>query len=96
MPVYQLATTATAQHQKLTPIFSFDHANDYVYDVQWSTKHPTVFASVDGVGQLDFWNIAENMEVNTKSRTSPMTCSHILSTARPHPNPFKSPQMAVP
>ncbi|EDQ91402.1 uncharacterized protein MONBRDRAFT_15003, partial [Monosiga brevicollis MX1] len=41
----------------------FDYFDDYVYDVKWSPVHPALFASVDGTGQLDFWNLNGDMEV---------------------------------
>eukprot|EP00730_Choanoeca_flexa_P013232 TRINITY_DN50_c0_g1_i1.p1 TRINITY_DN50_c0_g1~~TRINITY_DN50_c0_g1_i1.p1 ORF type:complete len:613 (+),score=132.95 TRINITY_DN50_c0_g1_i1:38-1840(+) len=41
----------------------FDYFDDYVYDVQWSPVHPALFASVDGTGQLDFWNLNGDIEV---------------------------------
>eukprot|EP00124_Ichthyophonus_hoferi_P000354 Ihof_evm21s12 gene=Ihof_evmTU21s12 len=44
-------------------IHSFDEASDYVYCVQWSPVHPSVFASVDGTSRLCIWNINENTEV---------------------------------
>ena len=46
-----------------TPLCSFENNSDYVYDVQWSPTHPAVFASVDGEGRLDFWNINTDIEV---------------------------------
>ena len=36
-----------------------------MYDVQWSPTHPAVFASVDGDGRLDFWNINSDTEVGS-------------------------------
>jgi len=34
-----------------------------VYDVQWSPVHPAIFASADGAGKLDFWDINFDTEV---------------------------------
>ena len=31
---------------------------------QWSTTHPAVFASVDGIGRVDLWNINAGTEVS--------------------------------
>lgn len=31
--------------------------------LQWSPVHPALFASVDGTGQLDFWNLNGDIEV---------------------------------
>mmetsp|Transcript_2586 Transcript_2586/g.4337 ORF Transcript_2586/g.4337 Transcript_2586/m.4337 type:complete len:224 (+) Transcript_2586:1293-1964(+) len=44
------------------PIATFEHSQEYVYDVQWSPVHPTVFAQVDGDGFLDIWNINIDMD----------------------------------
>jgi len=35
-----------------------------VYDVAWSPIHPAVFATVDGMGRLDVWNLNQDTEVN--------------------------------
>jgi len=45
-----------------TPLFSFESSHDWIYDVQWSPKHPSVFASVGNSGQVDIWNINQNKE----------------------------------
>lgn len=47
------------------PLYSFEHTGDYVYDVAWSPTHPSVFASVDGTGKLDLWNLNQDTEVPT-------------------------------
>lgn len=38
-------------------LYTFESARDYVFDVQWSTVHPAVFASGDGSGKLDIWHL---------------------------------------
>ncbi|CAG5134285.1 unnamed protein product, partial [Candidula unifasciata] len=48
-------------------IHSFEDNNDYVYDVRWSPIHPALFASVDGEGRLDLWNLNNETEVPTAS-----------------------------
>jgi len=42
---------------KSEPLLTMEAAQEYVYDVQWSPKHPAVFASCDGDGGLDLWNL---------------------------------------
>ena len=37
---------------------TFDYAEDYIYDVQWNPIHPTLFASGDGEGTIDFWDLS--------------------------------------
>ena len=49
------------QDQKF--LHSFEDNSDYVYDVQWSPIHPALFASVDGMGRLDLWNLNQDTEV---------------------------------
>ncbi|XP_022327587.2 cytoplasmic dynein 1 intermediate chain 1-like isoform X27 [Crassostrea virginica] len=48
-------------------LHSFEDNSDYVYDVQWSPIHPALFASVDGDGRLDLWNLNNETEVPTAS-----------------------------
>jgi len=57
------------------PLYSFENANDYVFDVKWSPIHPAVFASVDAMGKVDIWNINTDTEVpvvslQTNTRTA--------------------------
>ncbi|RIA97919.1 WD40-repeat-containing domain protein [Glomus cerebriforme] len=49
--------------QTITPLYSFESADDYVYDVKWSPKHPAMFASVDGTGKFSLWNLNVDTEV---------------------------------
>jgi len=49
------------------PLYSFESNDDYVYDVAWSPTHPSVFATVDGTGRLDIWNLNNDTEVSTAS-----------------------------
>ena len=44
------------------PIFTFESSQEYVYDVQWSPVHPSVWASVDGDGFVDIWDINRDTE----------------------------------
>jgi len=48
------------QHQ--FPVLSLDNFEDYVYDVKWHPNHPATFASVDGEGHVDLWNLNQNVE----------------------------------
>ncbi|BGP17583.1 hypothetical protein JCM10213v2_005616 [Rhodosporidiobolus nylandii] len=45
------------------PLFSFEEADDYVYDVRWHPHHPALFGSVDGAGKFDVWNLNVDTEV---------------------------------
>ncbi|XP_058474818.1 cytoplasmic dynein 1 intermediate chain 1 isoform X5 [Solea solea] len=55
----------STKHNK--PLYSFEDNADYVYDVMWSPVHPALFASVDGMGRLDLWNLNNDTEVPTAS-----------------------------
>ena len=47
---------------KSDPIMTFESSQEYVYDVQWSPIHPTVFATIDGDGYVDIWDIGKDTE----------------------------------
>lgn len=49
------------------PLYSFEDNGDYVYDVAWSPVHPALFATVDGTGRLDLWDLNQDTEVPTAS-----------------------------
>ncbi|KLO17967.1 WD40 repeat-like protein [Schizopora paradoxa] len=57
-----IAKPSTAANT-LTPIYSFDEADDYVYDVRWHPTQPALFGSVDGSGKFDLWNLNVDTEV---------------------------------
>jgi dynein intermediate chain len=57
-----LAKPSTTQHA-VVPIYSFDEADDYVYDVKWHPAHPATFGTVDGSGKFDLWNLNADTEV---------------------------------
>jgi WD40 repeat protein len=44
------------------PLLTFESSSDYVYDVRWSPTNPALFASVDGTGCLDVWNLCKDVE----------------------------------
>lgn len=44
------------------PLLTFESASDYVYDVRWSPTNPGLFATVDGTGCLDVWNLCKDVE----------------------------------
>eukprot|EP00055_Hartaetosiga_balthica_P000887 m.137706 g.137706 ORF g.137706 m.137706 type:complete len:607 (-) comp12169_c0_seq1:112-1932(-) len=49
--------------EKRQPLTILDYFDDYVYDVQWSPIHPSLFATADGLGNLNFWNFTTDVEV---------------------------------
>ena len=48
--------------ERTTPLLTFESSQEYVYDVQWSPSHPSVFASVDADGFVDIWDINKDRE----------------------------------
>ncbi|XP_013381208.1 cytoplasmic dynein 1 intermediate chain 2 isoform X2 [Lingula anatina] len=72
----------SAREQK--PLYSFEDNSDYVYDVAWSPIHPALFASVDGMGRLDLWNLNNDTEVPTASVVTDPTIA--LNKCRWHQN----------
>ncbi|KIJ55396.1 hypothetical protein M422DRAFT_23993 [Sphaerobolus stellatus SS14] len=53
--------------QSISPLYSFDEADDYVYDVKWHPSHPAIFGTVDGSGKFDLWNLNVDTEVPVAS-----------------------------
>lgn len=49
------------------PIYSFEDNCDYLYDVKWSPIHPALFATGDGMGRIDLWNLNNDTELPTAS-----------------------------
>jgi dynein intermediate chain len=58
-----IAKPSSSPHA-VTPLYSFDEADDYVYDVKWHPAHPAVFGTVDGSGKFDLWNLNSDTEVS--------------------------------
>ncbi|KDR67965.1 hypothetical protein GALMADRAFT_272810 [Galerina marginata CBS 339.88] len=63
-----LAKPSTTPHT-VSPLYSFDEADDYVYDVKWHPGHPAIFGTVDGSGKFDLWNLNTDTEVPVVSTT---------------------------
>lgn len=47
---------------KRESILTFESSQEYVYDVQWSPVHPSVFATADGDGYIEIWDINKDVE----------------------------------
>lgn len=56
----------------ISPLFSFEEADDYVFDVKWHPNHPALFGSVDGAGKFDLWNLNADTEVRPSPSPSPL------------------------
>jgi dynein intermediate chain, cytosolic len=57
------AKSANQAPTMVAPVYSFEEADDYVYDVKWHPTHPALFGSVDGSGRFDLWNLNADTEV---------------------------------
>ena len=57
----------STKEKSARPLHSFEHNFDYVYDARWSPVHPAVFATADGTGKLDLWNLNVDTELPTAS-----------------------------
>ena len=57
------STVAGSHVSAIAPIYSFEEADDYVYDVKWHPLHPAVFGTADGSGRFDLWNLNTDTEV---------------------------------
>ncbi|POY73197.1 hypothetical protein BMF94_3530 [Rhodotorula taiwanensis] len=60
----------------IAPLFTFEEAGDYVYDVRWHPVHPAVFGSVDAAGKFNLWNLNVDTEV-------PLVSTAVGDPARP-------------
>ncbi|GJJ79041.1 dynein intermediate chain, cytosolic [Entomortierella parvispora] len=58
---------ATPDNAVVLPLYSFETADDYVYDVKWSPSHPAIFGTVEGSGKFDVWNLNMDTEVPVMS-----------------------------
>ncbi|KAF9357628.1 hypothetical protein BGX34_009285 [Mortierella sp. NVP85] len=57
------AKAATPDNATVLPLYSFEAADDYMYDVKWSPSHPAIFGTVEGGGKFDVWNLNMDTEV---------------------------------
>jgi len=60
---YDWTVRLWSQRSSAGPILTFESSKDYVYDVQWSPVHPALFASCDGTGRIDLWDLSVDTEV---------------------------------
>lgn len=61
------------------PIHTFESYSDYIYDVKWSPNNPAMFATADGDGRVDIWNMANDCEL-------PIASIHIEPVGRVQPS----------
>ncbi len=56
---------------KEEPLFTFENAQEYVYDVEWSTVHPSIFACCDGDGFIEVWDLNKDTEAPIAHKQTP-------------------------
>ena len=59
----QTFNQASSSPKTIKPLKTFDSSSDYVLDAQWHPSHPAMFASADGSGRVDLWNLNLDSEV---------------------------------
>ena len=55
-------------------LHTFEDYSEYVYDCKWSPINPALFATCDGSGRLDLWNLNLDTEVG-----SPLTDAFLFA-----------------
>jgi len=70
--------------KQASPLLSIDIFEDYVYDVRWHPTNPAVFASVDGEGHVDLWNLNRDLESPVVRCTNPSPTRQGLALNRCH------------
>lgn len=61
--------------QSIPYLYSFDEADDYVYDVKWHPSHPAIFGTVDGSGRFDLWNL--NVDTEVRPWRNPLSAANL-------------------
>ena len=57
------ADSGSSAQSGISPLYTFEEANDYVLDARWHPSHPALFGTVDASGKLDIWNLNANTEI---------------------------------
>ncbi|KAK5129390.1 hypothetical protein LTR08_003550 [Meristemomyces frigidus] len=65
-PTSASSTTITGQAEVVKPLLEIQR-EDTVYDVRWSPTKPSIFASVDGAGKLDVYDINTSTDLPVAS-----------------------------
>ncbi|TPX38502.1 hypothetical protein SeMB42_g06702 [Synchytrium endobioticum] len=53
----------SASATTISPIYSFENADDHIYDLKWAPHHPALFASVDASGKFHVYDLTQETEV---------------------------------
>ena len=47
------------------PLLTFNQSKDYVYSAKWHPTNPSIFATADGSGYIDLWDLNRDKEIPT-------------------------------
>ena len=47
------------------PLLTFNQSKDYVYSTKWHPINPSIFATADGSGYIDLWDLNRDKEIPT-------------------------------
>ena len=53
------------------PLYTFENAQEYIYDVEWSPVHPSIFAGCDGDGYIEVWDLNRDTEAPIAHKQTP-------------------------
>ena len=51
--------------QSREPLLTFNQSKDYVYTAKWHPTNPSIFATGDGSGYIDLWDLNRDREIPT-------------------------------
>ena len=54
---------STSQYEE--PLLTFNQCKDYVYSAKWHPNNPSIFATADGSGYIDLWDLNRDKEIPT-------------------------------
>ena len=61
----QSATKLWTTSQSDEPLLTFNQSKDYVYSAKWHPINPSIFATGDGSGYIDLWDLNRDREIPT-------------------------------
>lgn len=62
--LWKVQSPSTNTCIRVAPVKTFEQGSDYIADVAWCPAHPAVFASIDGSGNIDIYNLNLNPDAS--------------------------------
>ena len=59
------STKLWSTSQPEEPLLTFNQSKDYVYSAKWHPFNPSIFATADGSGYIDIWDLNRDKEIPT-------------------------------